>query len=183
MVYNNIIGGDEGNRTPGLLVANETLSRTELRPHLIIYTNLLYISCFKLQSNSLFINEMQILTDTHQPLQNFSWLPSARLVMKHYFNQSQSIGENYLFRLTYTNTSVNLIHIYDILIISNRHYHDYLPQLCNVRAVDKVYQYENGQWIPHAWIHRARTQSCTVLSCHGDKNKRAEFIHIQEYRN
>lgn len=25
--------GDEGNRTPDLLVANETLSRTELRPH------------------------------------------------------------------------------------------------------------------------------------------------------
>ncbi len=39
MIYNNIIGGDEGNRTPGLLVANETLSRTELRPHLIIYIN------------------------------------------------------------------------------------------------------------------------------------------------
>jgi len=123
-----------------------------------------------LQSNSLFINGTQILTDTHQPLQNFSWLPSASLVMKHYFIQSQSIGENYLFRLTYTNTSVNLIHTYDIPIISNRSYHDYFPQLCNVRAVDKVYQYENGQWIPHAWSHRARTQSCPVLSCHGDND-------------
>ena len=30
------IGGDEGNRTPDLLVANETLSRTELRPHITI---------------------------------------------------------------------------------------------------------------------------------------------------
>ena len=142
-------------------------------------THLLYISCSKLQSNSLFINGTQILTDTHQPLQNFSWLPSASLVMKHYFIQSQSIGENYLFRLTYTNTSVNLIHTYDIPIISNRSYHDYFPQLCNVRAVDKVYQYENCQWIPHAWHHSARTQSCPVVSCHGDDNQRVEFIHIQ----
>ena len=39
MIYNNIIGGDEGNRTPGLLVANETLSRTELRPHIEIWRN------------------------------------------------------------------------------------------------------------------------------------------------
>lgn len=29
-------GGDEGNRTPDLLVANETLSRTELRPPIIL---------------------------------------------------------------------------------------------------------------------------------------------------
>jgi len=55
--------------------------------------DLLYISCSKLQTNSLFINGTQILTDTHRSLQNFSWLPVASLVMKHCFIKARALGK------------------------------------------------------------------------------------------
>ena len=150
------VGGDEGNRTPDLLVANETLSRTELRPHINIINIIIY---FIFEISKFFCFKFLCW----HTLKFFANIPAIR--------RSFHLSLKIIFQPNHSKKRAGSSpYDYDILFTNNKSYPDYLPEPCDIWIVDKVCKNQFNQRFSLTWHDCSRTESCVDVSYHGNND-------------